>query len=212
LEAGADGVADLPFQAAQGLFGSLAFGQFRVVAGAARAVPVPDLGDRGHVDGVAGPAVAAPGQAPDFAAAGGHLDGGGAGAGGEVVPVREAGHGADVADDRGTRQPASTAPAAPLRKLRDRSAPLDPGSRAHESGAYKGHGHTLPAQNRPSKPAQTPQTTGTPAHHLQKLDEPVHMSAQIRLPQLANQQVSAVSPPRIHDREQSQVPDGMDRS
>ena len=34
-------------------------------------------------------------------AAGGYLDGGGAVAGGEVIPVREAGHLADVADDRG---------------------------------------------------------------------------------------------------------------
>jgi hypothetical protein len=61
LEAGVDGVADLPLQAAQGLFGSLAFGQLPLVVGAALAVPVADLGDRGHVDGVVEPPVAAPG-------------------------------------------------------------------------------------------------------------------------------------------------------
>jgi hypothetical protein len=61
LEAGVDGVADLPLQAAQGLFAGLAFGQLLVVAGAAGAVPVADLGDRGHVDGVVEPPVAAPG-------------------------------------------------------------------------------------------------------------------------------------------------------
>jgi hypothetical protein len=36
-----------------------------------------------------------------LAAAGGHLEGSGAVAGGEVIPVREAGHGADIPDDRG---------------------------------------------------------------------------------------------------------------
>ena len=90
LEAGVDGVADLAFQRAQGFFAGLAFGQFLLVVGVALAVPVADLGDRGHVDGVVEPAVAAPGQPPDLAAAGGHLDGGGAVAGGDVVPVREA--------------------------------------------------------------------------------------------------------------------------
>ena len=60
LQAGEDGVADLPFQRAQGLFGGLALGQFLVVVGAALAVAVADLGDRGHVDGVVEPAVPAP--------------------------------------------------------------------------------------------------------------------------------------------------------
>src|SRR5215831_10260214 len=85
LEAGVDGVADLPLQAAQGLFAGLAFGQFLVVVGAARAVPVADLGDRGHVDGVVDPAVAAPGQPVDLPLARGNLDRGGAVPGGEVV-------------------------------------------------------------------------------------------------------------------------------
>jgi hypothetical protein len=61
LEAGVDGVADLPFQRAEGFFAGLAFGEFLVVVGVALAVPVADLGDRGHVDGVVEPAVAAPG-------------------------------------------------------------------------------------------------------------------------------------------------------
>src|SRR3974390_762180 len=45
LQAGEDGVADLPFQRAQCLFGGLALGQLLVVVGAAFAVPVADLGD-----------------------------------------------------------------------------------------------------------------------------------------------------------------------
>jgi hypothetical protein len=51
-------------------------------------------------------------------------------------------------------------------------------SRAHGSGAYQGIGAPPPAQNRPSKPALNPakppkfrRTT------LQRLDEPLHMSA-----------------------------------
>src|SRR5215471_8242730 len=83
LQAGEDGIADLPLQAAQGFFAGLAFGQFLLVVGVAGAVPVADLGDGGHVDGVVEPSVAAPGQPPDLAAAGGHLDRGGAVIGGE---------------------------------------------------------------------------------------------------------------------------------
>jgi len=59
LEAGVDGVADLAFQGAQGFFAGLAFGQLLLVAGVALAVPVADLGDRGHVDGVVEAPVAA---------------------------------------------------------------------------------------------------------------------------------------------------------
>ena len=44
-----DGVADLPFEGPQRLFGRLALGYFLVVAGPALGVPVADLGDRGHV-------------------------------------------------------------------------------------------------------------------------------------------------------------------
>ena len=89
LQAGEDGVADLAFQRAQRFFAGLALGQLLVVVGAARAVPVTDLGDRGHVDRVAVPAVAAPGQPAGLPAARGHLDGGGAVVGSEVIPVRE---------------------------------------------------------------------------------------------------------------------------
>jgi hypothetical protein len=48
----------VPFEGAQGFFGGLAFGPLAVVVGAADAVAVADLGDRGHVDGVVEPAVA----------------------------------------------------------------------------------------------------------------------------------------------------------
>jgi hypothetical protein len=62
-------------------------------------VPVADLGDRGHVDGVVEAAVPAPAQPEDLALSRRHLDRGGAVAGGEVVPAREPGHVADIADD-----------------------------------------------------------------------------------------------------------------
>jgi hypothetical protein len=68
-ETGEHGVADLPLQRAQGLFGGLALGQFLVVVGAAFAVPVADLGDRGHVDGVVDPPVPAPLQPVNLALA-----------------------------------------------------------------------------------------------------------------------------------------------
>src|SRR5262249_11409199 len=84
-----------------GLCGGVALGQFFVVAGAAVAVPVVDLGDRGHVDGVAVPPVPAPAQPVDLPRARGHLDRRGAVTGGEVIPSGEAGHVADVADDGG---------------------------------------------------------------------------------------------------------------
>jgi hypothetical protein len=62
LQAGEDGVADLAFERAQRFFAGFAFGQFLVVVGTALGVPVADLGDRGHADRVAVPAVAAAGQ------------------------------------------------------------------------------------------------------------------------------------------------------
>jgi hypothetical protein len=67
LEAGEDGVADLALQRPQGFFAGLALGQLLVVAGAALAVPVADLGDRGHVDDMVEAAVSAPGQPVDLA-------------------------------------------------------------------------------------------------------------------------------------------------
>ena len=63
LQAGEDGVADLPLEGPQRLFGGLALGQLLVVVGAAVAVPVADLGDRGHVDGVVEAPVPAPATA-----------------------------------------------------------------------------------------------------------------------------------------------------
>src|SRR6516162_3646906 len=94
-------MASLICRFSAGPLSGLAFGPFLVVVGAAGAVLVADLGDRGHMDGVVEAAVAAPGQPVDFPAARGDLDRGGAGVGGEVIPVREAGDVADVADDRG---------------------------------------------------------------------------------------------------------------
>ena len=44
----------------------LALGEFLVVVGAALAVQLADLGDRGHVDRVVEPAVPAPGQPETF--------------------------------------------------------------------------------------------------------------------------------------------------
>jgi hypothetical protein len=74
LEAGEDGIADLPLQRAQRFLACLALGQFLLVVGAALAVPVADLGDRDHMDGVVEAAVAAPGQPVDLARARGYLD------------------------------------------------------------------------------------------------------------------------------------------
>src|SRR4029077_15262537 len=96
-----DGVADLAFERAQRLFRGFAFGRFLVVASAGLGVAAAELGDRGPVDRAVEPAVAAAGQPAGLPAAGGHLDGGGAVIGSEVIPVREAGHVADVAGDRG---------------------------------------------------------------------------------------------------------------
>ena len=52
-----EGIADLAFKRSQRLFGGLALGHFLVVVRAALGVPVADLGDRGHVDGVVHPPV-----------------------------------------------------------------------------------------------------------------------------------------------------------
>jgi hypothetical protein len=65
-----EGVADAPLEGAQGLFGGLSLGELLVVTGAALTVPVPDLGDGGHVDRVVEPPVPAPGQPVHLALAG----------------------------------------------------------------------------------------------------------------------------------------------
>jgi hypothetical protein len=56
---GVEGVADPPFEAAQRLLVGLPLGELALVVGAAVAVLVPDLGDRGHMDGMVEAAVAA---------------------------------------------------------------------------------------------------------------------------------------------------------
>jgi len=101
LQALAEGVADLPLERSQRFPGGLALGCFLVVAGAAVAVPVADLGDRGHVDGVVEAPVSAQRQPAGDAVAGGHPGRGGAVAGGEPVFRGEPGDVADVADHGG---------------------------------------------------------------------------------------------------------------
>ena len=75
-----------------------ALGYLAVVVGAAVAVGVPDLGDRGHVEGVVDAPVPAQRQAVDLAVPRRHLDRRGAVAGGEVIAAGEPGHVGDVAD------------------------------------------------------------------------------------------------------------------
>ena len=70
-----DDVADTSLQGSEGFFGGLALGDLAVVVAATRAVPEPDLGDGGHVDGVVEGVVPAAGKPPDLAGSGRHLDG-----------------------------------------------------------------------------------------------------------------------------------------
>jgi len=101
LEPGVDDVAELALERAERFLAGLALGDLAVEVGTAGAVGVPDLGDRGHVNGVAVPPVAAQGEPVDLPAAGGDLDGGGAVVGGEAVPAGEPGHLTDGAEDGG---------------------------------------------------------------------------------------------------------------
>jgi len=64
-----EGIADLPLQRTQRLFGGFALGDFLVVVSAALAVLVADLGDRGHAGGVVHPPVPAQRQPADDPAA-----------------------------------------------------------------------------------------------------------------------------------------------
>jgi hypothetical protein len=82
LQARIDGVADPPLEGPERLFVGLAFSDLLVVVGAAVAVPLADLSDRGHVDRVVQAPIAAPGQPVDLPVAGGHLNRGGAVVGG----------------------------------------------------------------------------------------------------------------------------------
>jgi hypothetical protein len=72
--AGVEGVANAALEASEGLLVALALGHLAVVVGAALAVPVPDLGDRGHVDGVVEMAAAASGEPVDLLPARGHVE------------------------------------------------------------------------------------------------------------------------------------------
>jgi len=98
LEAGEDGVADPPFEASERFLVGLALGDLAVIVGAAGTVPVPDLGDRGHVEGVVDAPVPAQRQPAGLAVPRGHLDRGGAVVRSEVIPAGEPGHVGDVAD------------------------------------------------------------------------------------------------------------------
>jgi hypothetical protein len=62
LEAGEDGVADLPLQAPQALPACLSLGRLLVVISAVLVVRLAELGDRGHVYGMVDPPVSAPAQ------------------------------------------------------------------------------------------------------------------------------------------------------
>jgi hypothetical protein len=66
LEPGVDDVADLALERAKRFLACLAFGDLAVEVGPAGAVLVSDLGDRGHVDGVVEPPVAAQRQPVDL--------------------------------------------------------------------------------------------------------------------------------------------------
>jgi hypothetical protein len=105
---------------------------------------VPDLGHRGHVDGVVQLTVPAPREAVDPAVPGGHLDGGGAVEGAEAVPAREAeditgdadhrgGHHRADAEDLGvvvfqaTRRPRALRPTPPRRTTRNQGDRIGPG-------------------------------------------------------------------------------------
>jgi hypothetical protein len=66
LEADEDGVADLALEAPERFLVRLSLGQLLVVIGPAVAVPVPDLSNGGHVDGVVDAPVAAQRQPVDL--------------------------------------------------------------------------------------------------------------------------------------------------
>ncbi len=93
-----DRVADPALETAERLLVGLALGDLPLVVGAAVAVLVPDLGDRGHMDRMIEPPVSAQRQPVDLPVPRRHLDRGGAVVGGEVVPAGEPGHLPDVAD------------------------------------------------------------------------------------------------------------------
>jgi hypothetical protein len=97
-----DLVADLAFEGPQRFFGGLALGHLLVVIGAAVAVTLADLGDRGHVHGVVEAPAAAPGQPVNLAMAGRHPGRRSAVVSSEAVPAGEPGTVTGLADDDGS--------------------------------------------------------------------------------------------------------------
>jgi hypothetical protein len=61
-ESGVERVADASLEGAEGFLGGLAFCDLAVVEDPALAVTVPDLGHRGHVDGMVQLTIPAPGS------------------------------------------------------------------------------------------------------------------------------------------------------
>src|SRR5215475_9714539 len=108
LQTGVNGVADVALEGAGRLFAGLALGQLVVEVGAALAVLVADLGDRGHVDGVIDAPVPAPRQPVDPPIPRRHLDGRCAVVGGEAAAAGEPGHLAGGADHGGGDDRAGT--------------------------------------------------------------------------------------------------------
>jgi hypothetical protein len=96
-----DGIADAPLEGAHGFFLGLALGDLALEERAAGRVREADLGDRGDVDGVVQLPVASPGEPVRDPPTRGHLDGGGAGVGGEVVLAGETADVAGVFDEHG---------------------------------------------------------------------------------------------------------------
>jgi hypothetical protein len=92
-------VGQPPLQAAQRLFAGLAFQPLPLVVEAARGVGVADLGDRHHVQRVAGPPVPGPGQPVADLVSGGDAGRRGAVIAGEGVLGGEPGHIANFSQD-----------------------------------------------------------------------------------------------------------------
>jgi hypothetical protein len=95
-----DDIGESPFQAPQGFHRCLAGREFPLVVGAAFGV-VADLDDGHDVQDPVQAPVPGSGQPVPLLLAGGGVDGGGAGPGGEVGLGPEAGDVADVAEDPG---------------------------------------------------------------------------------------------------------------
>ena len=97
-QAPVDHVGQPPLKAAQGFFVALPVGSFAHVVGAARAVAL-ELGDGHGVQAAVELAVPGAGESVAHDVSGGHLDGGGAGVGGERGGGAEAVHVPDPGED-----------------------------------------------------------------------------------------------------------------